>query len=52
MNDLPYHIFRFIFLFSVFIGLGFRNKKAKIIFSYIAAFCLGAEVMFLIMLLI
>ena len=52
MNEIPFAIFHLIFLFCAFFGTQFKNPIVQTIFNYIAVFCLGANMMFLIQLLL
>ncbi len=50
MNDIPFFIFKFIFLFCMIFGKRFKNPTVQTAFGYIATFCFGAEVMFILQL--
>ena len=52
MNDIPFFIFKIIFLFCAFFWDCFKSPIVHKVFSYISVFCVGAEVMFLIQLLL
>ena len=52
MKEIPFIIFKFIFLFCAFFWYHFESQIVHKVFSYIAVFCIGAEVMFLIQLLL
>ena len=52
MNEIPFIIFETIFLFCAFFWNHFKSPMVHKIFGWIILFCVGAEVMFLIQLLL